>query len=73
VSTLTHPRGNALDLPGADDTPAAYLARVAYMEIVMRAMGWQPTLDSRALLPSGTTFFTSGLDEAGNWVTEFHN
>jgi hypothetical protein len=73
VSTLTDPRGNALDLPGAHDTPAAYLARVAYMEIVMRAMGWQPTLDSRALLPSGTTFFTSGLDEDGNWVTEFHN
>jgi hypothetical protein len=73
VSTLTDPRANALDLPSAHDTPAAYLARVSYMEIVMRAMGWQPTLDSRALLPSGTTFFTSGLDEAGNWVTEFHN
>lgn len=73
ASTLTHPQGNALDLPGAHGTPAAYLARVSYMEIVMRAMGWQPTLDSRALLPSGTTFFTSGLDEDGNWVTEFHN
>ncbi|MEE3755276.1 hypothetical protein [Mycobacterium intracellulare] len=73
VSTLTDPRGNALDLPGTHATAASYLARVSYMEIVMRAMGWQGKLDSRALLPSGTTLFTSGLDEAGNWVTEFHN
>ncbi|BCI84634.1 hypothetical protein MTY66_62590 (plasmid) [Mycolicibacterium sp. TY66] len=73
VSTLTDRRGNALDLPGTHATAASYLARVSYMEIVMRAMGWQGKLDPRALLPSGTTLFTSGRDEAGNWVTEFHN
>lgn len=73
ASTLTDPRGNALDHPGIHATPASYLARIAYMEIVMRAMGWQGNLDATELLPNGTTLFTSGLDEAGHWITEFHN
>lgn len=73
VSTLSDPRGNALEPLDPTSTPATYLSRISYMEIIMRAMGWEGTLDSHALLPAGATFFTSGVDESGNWVTEFHS
>lgn len=72
VSTLTDPRGNSLEPPPAYASSATYLARIAYAEIVLRAMGWEGTIDSRSVLPPGTKLFTSGVDEAGNWVTEFH-
>ncbi|MBU8820969.1 hypothetical protein KL864_34480 [Mycolicibacterium goodii] len=72
VSTLSDERGNALEPLDPTSTPATYLARISYMEIIMRAMGWEGTIDSHTLLPPGTTFFTSGIDESGNWVTEFH-
>ncbi len=72
VSTLTDPRGNSLEPPAAHASPSTYLARITYAQIVLRAMGWEGTIDSRALLPSGTKLFTSGIDETGNWVTEFH-
>jgi hypothetical protein len=73
VSTLSDPRGNPLEPLDPTSTSATYLARISYMEIIMRAMGWEGTFDSRALLPASTTFFTSGVDESGNWVTEFHS
>ena len=72
-STFTEARGNALEPLDTRAELSAHLARICYMEVVMRAMGWEPTIDAQQLLPSGAKCFTSGKDLAGNWVTEFHS
>lgn len=72
-STLNDTRGNALDPLDTRAALAARMARISYLEIVMRAMGLDPKIDAQQLLPSGTKCFTSGQDESGNWVTEFHS
>ncbi|WP_228844760.1 hypothetical protein [Mycobacteroides abscessus] len=73
ASTFTDPRGNAL-MPMDPRAPlSSYLARAMYMEIVLRAMGWTGKIQANDVLPPDARFFRSGLDESGNWITEFHS
>ena len=73
TSTFDDARGNALDSLGPRAAPSAHIARIAYIEVVTRAMGIDPHIDAQQLLPSRTRCFTSGQDESGKWITEFHN
>lgn len=72
VSTLGDPRGNALEPPGVRAPLSAHVARILYTELVLRALGWRGEIDANSVLPPAAKFFSSGVDESGNWVTQFY-